>query len=52
MIKMVKTLSTQNNTITDDDKKYGRNRLGRRYGTIPLLYWSQHKKINKKSLKK
>ena len=50
MIKTVKTQqSTQNYTTPDDDQKYGRKRLGRRYGTIPLPSKSRHKKNNKES---
>ena len=36
-IKTLKTQqSTQNHISIDDDKKYGRKGLGRRYVTIPL----------------
>ena len=40
-------MSTQNYTSPDDDQKYCRKRLGRRYGTIPLPSRSRHKKKNK-----
>ena len=43
IIKTVKTQqSTQNYATHDDEQKYGHKRLGRRYGTIPLLSWSWH----------
>ena len=43
IIKAVKTQpSTQKYTTPDDDQKYGRKRLGRRYGTIPLPSRSRH----------
>ena len=43
IIKTVKTqLSTQNYTTPDDNQKYGRKCLGRRYGAIPLPSRSQH----------
>ena len=52
IIKTVKTQqSTQNCTTPDDDQKSGRKRLGRRYGTIPLLSRSRHKKNNWESWK-
>ena len=34
-------------TTPDDDQKYGRKRLGRRYWTIPLPPGTRHKKNNK-----
>ena len=43
--------STQNNTTSNDDQKYGRKRLGRRNGTIPLPSRSWHKKNNKEPWK-
>ena len=36
---------------TDNDNKYDRKSLGRRYGTIPLPFKSRHKKNNKESWK-
>ena len=38
-------------TTPDNDQKYGRKRLGGRYGTIPLPPESRHKKNNKKTWK-
>ena len=40
-----------NYPTTDDDQKYGWKRLGRRYGTIPLLSRFRHKKNNKETWK-
>ena len=38
MLQIIKTLkiqqSTQNYSTPDDDQKYGRKRLGRKYGTL------------------
>ena len=55
MLQIIKTAktqqSTQNYTTPDDDQKYGRKRLGRRYGTIPLPFRSRRKKNNKESWK-
>ena len=52
MLQIIKTIKTQtvksNYSTPDDDQKYGRKRLGRRYGTIPLQSRSRHKKNNKK----
>ena len=46
MLQIIKTVKTQqsthNYTIPDDDQKYGRKLLGRRYGTIPLPSRSQY----------
>ena len=43
MIKTVKIQqSTQNFTTPDDDQKYGRKRLGRKYGIVPLLSRSRY----------
>ena len=50
IIKTVKIQqSTQNYTTPDDDQKYGRKFLGRRYGTIPLPSRSRHCKNIKES---
>ena len=46
---MLQIIKTQQSTNPDDDQKYGRKRLSRRYGTIPLPSKSRHLKNNKQS---
>ena len=46
IIIIIVLLSTENYTTPYDDQKYGRKRLDRKYGTIPLSAISRHKKNN------
>ena len=55
MLHAMKTIKTQtvnsNYTTPNENQKFGRKYLGRRYGTIPLPPGSRHKKNKKESWK-